>query len=147
VTAAAPPAPLRVLVDTNIVLDVILKREPHAHDAVLLLDAIARHRLDGHIAGHAITTVHYVVQREKDPRAAVTAVQDILSILAVVELGEAEFQRALAMGLKDFEEAVQAAACLRAGADYLVTRNARDYKGAPVATKTAGEVLAILTSR
>jgi hypothetical protein len=71
-------------------------------------------------------------------------VGDILQLLEVVELGEPEFQRALALGLADFEDAVQAAACLEVGAEYLVTRNGKDFKGAPVTTKTAGEVLAIL---
>ncbi len=48
------------------------------------------------------------------------------------------------MSLSDFEDAVQAAACLTAGADYLVTRNGKDFKGAPVATRTPGEILASL---
>lgn len=71
----------------------------------------------------------------------------ILQLLAVVELGAPEFQRALEVGLRHFEDAVQAAACLKVGAEFLVTRNGRDFKGAPVATRTAGEVLAILAAR
>ena len=132
-TAAAPL--LRVLVETNIVLDAVLARAPHDRDAVLLLDAIDRHRLDGYVAGHCVTTVHHVVQRETNRTTAVTAVQDVLAILRVVPLGDVEFQRALAMGLRDFEDAVQAAACLTIGADFIVTRNERDFKGASVTTK------------
>jgi hypothetical protein len=63
-----------------------------------------------------------------------------------VPLGNAAFQRALALNLKDFEDAAQAAACLEAGADCLVTRNPRDYKGAPVTLRSAGEALALLPS-
>ena len=145
-TAPGTPAKLGVLVDTNVLLDLILNREPHAREAALLLDAIARGKLHGHVAGHAVTTVHYIVEKEQDQTTAITAIGDLLQILKVVEIGEPEFQRALAMGLRDFADAVQAAACLKVGAEFLVTRNARDFKGAPVTTKTAGEVLAILAS-
>jgi hypothetical protein len=62
----------------------------------------------------------------------------------VVPLDGADFQRALALGLSDYEDAVQVAACLKVGADYLVTRNARDFKGAPIVVRTPGEVLALL---
>jgi hypothetical protein len=71
-------------------------------------------------------------------------VGDLLQVVRVVPLDTADFQRALAMGLKDYEDAVQAAACLRIGAEFLVTRNARDFKGAPVDPRSAGEVLAFL---
>lgn len=141
-----PARQLRLLVDTNVVLDVILDREPWAADAVRLLDSIERGEAKGFVAAHAVTTVHYIVARASDRSTANMAVADLLAVLTVVETGAAEFHRALAMGLGDFEDAVQAAACLSAGADYLVTRNARDFKGAPVSTRTPGEVLALLST-
>lgn len=146
--ATRPRKPVRqlaLLVDTNVVLDVILAREPWAADAVRLLDTIERGGARGFIAAHAVTTVQYVVAKATDRTTANTAVADLLEVLTVVETGAAEFHRALAMGLGDFEDAVQAAACLTAGADYLVTRNAKDFKGAPVSTRTPGEILALLS--
>jgi predicted nucleic acid-binding protein len=147
VTAVETSSRTSVLVDTNVLLDLVLARAPHARDAALLLDAIARGRADGYVAGHAVTTVYYIVEKEQGRPTAVTAVGDILQLLQAAEIGAAELQRALAIGLRDFEDAVQAAACLRVGAEFLVTRNGRDFKGAPVTTKTAGEVLAILAAR
>jgi predicted nucleic acid-binding protein len=141
-----PTRPLAVLLDTNVVLDVILARSPWAEDAVLLLDAIARGRAQGFIAGHAITTVHYIVERAKDRTTATTAVSDLLSLLSVVPLETADFARALALGLRDFEDAVQVAGCLKIGARYLVTRNPKDFKGAPVDLRSAGEVFALLAA-
>ncbi len=142
--ASRTPRSLGLLVDTSVVLDVILKRAPWAPAAVRLLDAINRGKARGYIAGHAVTTVHYVVTREADRARANTAVGDILQVLTVVAVGAPEFHRALAMHLNDFEDAVQAAACLTASADYLVTRNGKDFKNAPVTTRTPGEVLASL---
>ena len=130
--------------DTNVLLDVVLERSPWAKEAGLLLDAVARGRAQGFVAGHAVTTVHYVVERAVNAAAAATAVADLLQLVVVVPLDGADFQRAMAMGLRDFEDAVQAAACLKVGAEYLVTRNARDFRGAPVETRTAGEVLGLI---
>lgn len=133
-----------VLLDTNVLLDVILDRAPWAETATALLDAIAKGHARGYVAGHAVTTVYYLVEREKGRAAAATAVSDLLDILDVVPLEGTDFQRALALGLKDYEDAVQAAACLKTGAEFLVTRNERDYKGAPVMPRSAAEVLALL---
>ena len=142
----SPGAPPKLLVDTNVVLDVILARAPWDADAVLLLDAISRGQATGFVAGHAVTTVHYVVERAQGRAAAITAVSDLLQLVDIVALGRADFQRALSLGIGDYEDAVQVAACLKIGADVLVTRNARDFKGAPVVTLSAGELLARLTS-
>lgn len=133
-----------LLVDTNVLLDLVLARTPWADDAALLLDAIARGAARGYVAGHAVTTLHYVVERERGRAAAVTAVSDVLQILGVVALGSADFQRALALGLEDYEDGVQVAACLQVGAKFLVTRNERDFSGAPVTPRSPREVLALL---
>ena len=137
---------MRLLIDTNVILDVALLRAPWAADAAALLDAVERGQAEGHVASHAITTVHYVVERARDRRTAANAVSDLLRLLSVVPLEATDFHQALVLGLADFEDAVQAVACLRIGADYLVTRNERDYKGAPVTARSAGEVLALLRS-
>jgi predicted nucleic acid-binding protein len=146
VAASRVSSPPVLLVDTNVILDVILKRMPWAVEAALLLDGVARGTARGFVAGHAITTVHYIVEKQVGRTAANTGVSDLLQVLAVVPLEASDFQRALALGLRDYEDAVQVAACLKAGADYLVTRNGKDYKGAPVTPHAPGEVLAILAT-
>lgn len=145
-TAAAAPDLVSVLVDTNILLDVILDRAPWADDATLLLDAISKGLARGYVAGHAITTVHYIVERERDRATAIMAVSDLLQIFGVVSLEAADFHRALALGPSDYEDAVQVAACLKIGGRFLVTRNERDFKGAPVTARSASEVLALLAA-
>ena len=133
-----------LLIDTNVVLDVVLERRPWVEDASALLDAIARRHAVGHVAGHAVTTVYYIVERARDRKVAGTAVSDLLDLLQVVPIGSDDFRRAIGLGLGDYEDAVQAAACLQVGADFLVTRNARDFKGAPVSSRSPGEILALL---
>jgi predicted nucleic acid-binding protein len=135
---------LSLVIDTNVILDVILDRAPWANEGALVLDATARGAARGFVASHAVTTVHYLVTRALGRGPANTAVSDLLEILDVVPLESSDFHRAQALGLGDFEDAVQVAACLRADATYLVTRNAKDYRGAPVEILSPGEVLGIL---
>lgn len=139
--------PFALLIDTNVLLDVILDRAPWADDATALLDNIAKRQAHGYVAGHAVTTIYCLVARAKGAAAATTAVSDLLEILDVVPLERTDFQRALALGLKDYEDAVQAAASLKIGARFLVTRNKRDFKGAPITTRSAGEMLAVFATR
>jgi predicted nucleic acid-binding protein len=133
-----------LLIDTNIILDVILARDPWAADAVRALDAVNRKRARGFISAHAVTTLYYIVEEVRDRTTANTAVADVLQILEVVPLDSSDFQRAIALGLNDFEDAVQVAAHLRAGADFLVTRDAKHFTNAPVTVMSPGEILAIL---
>ncbi len=143
--SAVSSSQFRLLIDTNILLDVLLAREPWAEDAVQLLDLVGRGEVQGFVASHAITTVFSIVERERDRRVALTAVSDLLSIAAVVSIGAADLHRAMTIGLRDFEDAVHAAVCLQIGGQFIVTRNGKDYRGAPVETRTAGEILALLS--
>jgi predicted nucleic acid-binding protein len=135
---------VRLLLDTNVILDVILGRAPWAAEAAALLAAVEAGRVEGFVAGHTVTTVHYIVAKAAGRQTAATAVSDLLRIVGVVPMESADFHHALVLGLADYEDAVQAAACLKVGADFLVTRNAKDYRGAPVSPRSAGEVLALL---
>ncbi|HLL45079.1 MAG TPA: PIN domain-containing protein [Longimicrobiaceae bacterium] len=135
---------MKLLVDINIALDLLLERAPWAGDAGRLLTAIERGQAEGYVAGHTITTIYYVMARYKDRAAAATAVTDLLRILRVVPIEASDFHRALVLGLSDFEDAVQVTAGLKVGADYVVTRNGRDFKAAPVDARTPAEVLALL---
>ena len=140
--ADAPP--LRLLVDLNILLDVVLKREPWYRDAIKLLDAVPGGAARGYVASHGISTLYFLVNKANGRLAAVTAVTDVLSICEVAPMGAEDFQRALALGFDDFEDAVQVAAALQVGCAYLVTRNTKDFKGSPVPVRTAGELLSLL---
>ena len=135
---------MKVLVDINVVLDVVLTRAPWVQDAASLLSASEEGRIEGYIAGHTVTTLHYLVAKEKGRQAAATAVTDLLRIVRVVPLGDADFQQALVLGLVDFEDAVQAAAAMKIGADFLITRNVDDFRGIPIPVRTAGEILAMI---
>ena len=134
----------RLLIDINVILDVVLARQPWLSDSAAILDTLSQKRAVGLVAGHAITTIHYVVQRRNGRPAATTAVSDLLTLCDVVPSTAADFQRALAFGLPDFEDAVTAAAALATGANYLITRNEKDFRGVPISVRSPAAVLSLL---
>lgn len=134
----------KLLVDTNVILDVVLERETWLPDSTEILKAITTGRAAGFVAGHGVTTIYYLLARLNGRAAATTAIADLLQICNVVPLTSADFQRALALGLNDFEDAVTAAAALAIGADFLVTRNEKDFKGTPLTIRSPGELLSLL---
>lgn len=135
---------MKLLIDTNIILDVVLEREQWFAEAAQLLSRIEEGRAQGYLAGHSVTTVYYVVEKTRDERTARQAVSDLLDILTVVPPTDAVLRRALSLPMTDFEDAVQVACALKVGADYIVTRNRRDFEGVDVSAEPAGAVLAQL---
>jgi predicted nucleic acid-binding protein len=134
---------VKLLLDINVVLDVLLAREPWAVEAATLLSAVEERRVEGYVAGHTITTVHYIVEKAKGSKIAALSVTDVLRIVRVAPIGATDFHQGLALRMNDFEDAVQVAAALQVGADYLVTRNTKDFRRAPVQVRTPGEILAL----
>jgi predicted nucleic acid-binding protein len=137
---------VKLLVDTNVLLDVILERKAHMRESVAVLDAIEAGRAEGYVSSHAITTIHYIVAKANGGAAAVMAISDLLDLCEVVAVTEADFRRALALGLKDFEDAVQVAAALQVGVDYLVSRNEKDFRKSPIGVRSPATVAILLAT-
>ena len=134
---------MRLLLDINVVLDVILEREPWVAEGALLFSAIQEGHAEGYLAGHTIPTIHYIVrENRKDRSVADSAVGKLLRIFTVVAAENADLQQALALGFSDFEDAVQVACAVKANADRIVTRNAKDFRKSPIACESPGAVLA-----
>jgi predicted nucleic acid-binding protein len=135
---------VKILIDVNVILDVLLAREPWAADSARLLDAVERKSVSGYVAGHTITTAYYIVARGAGRRKAATAVTDLLRIVKVVPVEAADFGQALVFGMDDFEDAVQAAAAAKIGADFVATRNQKDFRRSPIKARSPSELLALI---
>ena len=135
---------MKLLLDINVLLDVLLGREPWAEPAAELLSRIEATPSAGFVAGHTLTTTHYVVSRARDPETAARALTDLLRLVEVVPVEKADFHQALVLPVEDFEDAVQAAAALKIGADYIVTRDEKGFRSLPVPAVGPGAALSLL---
>lgn len=137
----------RLLLDVNVILDVLLDREPWADAAAGLWAAVESGRVRGLIPAHGVTTIHYLMRKARGVEFADRGVSDILSVFGVAGIDGRVLEAALALRLADFEDAVCAAAGAAARCDLLVTRDPAGFRGSPVKVASPGEALARLSRR
>jgi len=126
----------KILLDTNVILDVLLDRKPHAAASTAVWAAIETGVAEGMLAAHAVTTIHYLIQKELGTIKAKRIVSAILNVFDVAAVDEAILQEALQLPLADFEDAVTAAAARSAGCEYIVTRDPKGFRGSPIRSLT-----------
>ena len=134
----------RLLLDVNLVLDVLLNRGPHVSAASEVWEAVETGRARGFLSAHAITTVHYLNAKAVGAKAAIETTNALLAVFEVAAVDDGVIRSALALGWRDFEDAVTSAAAQRARCSALVTRNPRDFKKSPVRVLTPVEAAAWL---
>jgi predicted nucleic acid-binding protein len=135
---------MRVLVDLNVIIDVMQNRQPFYEDSAGVLDAVARQEVMGWLAAHSVTTLFYVVSRIRNRETAVQAVTSMLESFTVAKVDDTVIREALALGWKDFEDAVQMASAGAEDIDYLITRNIKDFQSGPVPVIQPAAFLALL---
>jgi len=133
-----------VLIDVDVILDVLTRREPFFADSAALLAACETGRCAGLVAAHTITTLWYLLAKYHDSSYAREKTAELLRIVRVAPVDEEVIRAALSLGLADFEDAVQGQAAAAAGADYVVTRNLSDFSRGPVPAIAPAELLPLL---
>jgi predicted nucleic acid-binding protein len=134
----------RILLDTNILLDVVLARKPHAEAGEALWGMIEEHDAEGRIAAHAITTFYYLVRQQRDHVRAKQAVHSLLQVFKVAAVDGPVIHEALLMPGSDFEDCVTAAAAHRSGCAFIVTRDPRGFRASPVEAVTPQMAIGVL---
>jgi predicted nucleic acid-binding protein len=134
----------RILFDTNVVLDVLLNRQPHAEASASVWSAVEAGLSEGMLAAHAVTTIHYLARKETGDVKARRIMSAILKVLEVAAVNGAVVQEALQMHFSDFEGAVTAAAARLAGCESIVTRDPKGFRGSPVRALTPEAIMPLL---
>ena len=117
---------MKILIDTDVLLDVALARSPHVKDSAAVLKW-AEAGNQAVIAWHSISNCAYLLKHDGRP-----FLQCLLGFVEVVETDTISARRALDLPMNDLEDAMQSAAALSGSAKYIITRNLPDYKNSPV---------------
>jgi predicted nucleic acid-binding protein len=124
---------VKVLLDTNVLLDVIEKREPFFPDSFEVFMKSAKREIEAIIGASSVTDIYFVTQKNcKNAEQALGYIIDMLKIVTPVDTKAADIQEAIKLNFTDFEDAVVAATAARENANYLITRNANDFIKSPV---------------
>jgi predicted nucleic-acid-binding protein len=132
---------MRVLLDLNVLLDVIQRRESFYQASATILSLARQGSIEAYIPGHGLTTIYYVVARYNSTQKANESIDWLLNWSNIAIEDHAVFQRALSLGFADFEDAVTASAAQASGCELIITRNVTDFSNSPVAVITPEEFL------
>jgi len=117
----------RVLIDTNVILDIGLKRQPFFDSSSELFYLIDQNKISGFVTATTITDIYYITKKETSNEIAISFISGLLDIVDIVGVDKAVIIRALQSGMKDFEDAVQVSSAEYNEIRILVTRNKADF--------------------
>jgi predicted nucleic acid-binding protein len=136
---------MRVLFDTDLVLDLVLDREPFVEEAAALFVLHEQERIDGYISGITLVNVFYLTRKFKGIDVARQAVKELLATLNVCPLDQAVLEDAQKLAFADYEDAVQHASAAAIQLDGIITRNLDDYRRATLPVFSPKDFLSQLT--
>jgi predicted nucleic acid-binding protein len=135
---------MKVLVDTNIVLDWWLSRQPFEREAQHVLSAIEAGRIEGCLCATAVTTMPYFATKGAGAARGREAVAALLKMLEVAPVNRSVLAQALESGMSDFEDAVACYAACEAGAQAIVTRDKNGFRKSPIRVLSCSELMRLL---
>ena len=140
----AEPYRMRILFDTNVLLDVLLDRQPYVREASELLAAVETDTISGLLGATTVTTIYYIAERAQNADRALQGIQRLLRLFEVAPINRAVLEDALRLDFQDFEDAVLHEAARHTAADGIVTRNVDDFSEAVLPVYTPAELLQII---
>ncbi len=133
---------MRVLLDTNVVLDVLLARQPFAGASAEVFGLAEHARIEGLLCATTITTIDYLLTQTMPRLDAHQTLRRLLQLFEIAPVNRAVLEEALKSKLTDFEDAVLDQAGRLAGAEVVVTRNQKDFRHASLKVLAPDELLA-----
>lgn len=135
---------MELLIDANILLDVLQNREPYVRASSFIWKLCETEKAKGYISALTFANLVYIMRKELTPEKIEEILLELSLIFEFAELGVADLSRAAGLNWEDFEDAVQSVTAERLHADYIITRNVKDFSRSKVAAFTPSELIARL---
>ena len=133
---------MKIVLDTNVILDIVEKREPYFSDSYQVFLKSAAREFEAIIGAGSVTDIYYITRRNcKNSRQALSFIMDMFKVITFVDTKAVDIQEAIKLDFSDFEDAVIAATASREGASYIITRNTGDFVKSPVPAMTPADFL------
>lgn len=132
---------MKVLIDTNIILDVFCNREDFAEDSSKVFKLCEVKKVTGYISALSISNIMYIMRKELEPKRIKEILEQLSLIFEIVDLKADDLKRASALEFNDYEDAIQSVQANRIKANYIITRNIKDYNKSKVTAIKPSEFL------
>ncbi len=132
----------KIFLDSDVLLDLLLDREPFTNDIAEIIEDSIVNKINLCVSPISITNINYIIAKIENQRKADTQTKKILEIVKVENVGQEIITTASNSKFKDFEDAVQNYCAVKAGHKIIITRNTKDYKESKLSILTPKEYLA-----
>lgn len=134
---------MKILIDTNILIDYATERVPYTETAKKVMDMCINEEIEGCIAVHSLLNMFFILRKDiPDTTERRNQLLDLTEFLDVIEVDKTMIIHSLKNNnFKDFEDCVQAECAIKANADYIITRNVKDFEKSPVKAILPEELL------
>lgn len=133
---------MKIMCDTNVIIDVLLEREPFSENSCKVLSLCEEHRVDGFISASSVTDIYYLVRKHTHSTdLAYKAVGKLLEIVKVCSVTNNDVLTAFQRKARDFEDCLMATCAKSIRCDYIITRNKKDFEEFDIPLLTPTEFL------
>ncbi|MDY5982440.1 MAG: PIN domain-containing protein [Anaeroplasma sp.] len=132
---------MKVLIDTNVILDVLYKREGFYEDSLKIWKLCETRKIDGYISALSIPNIVYILRRELDPEKTLEVINNINLVFKIYDLKSEIIMQAAEKKTKDYEDALQMVTAQKLKASFIVTRNIKDFTGSKIIAVKPSELL------
>jgi len=138
---------MNVLIDTNVILDVLLERKPYYENAARINVLCEKGYINGYISASAVTDIFYVAKKElKNKDTVAELLKNVLRTTRIASVTESDINEALNLRGDDFEDSVQYVIGESISAEYIITRNPKDFVNSRIKAVSPNEFLSIMAS-
>ena len=136
---------MNALIDTCIIIDALQSREPFSKDAETIFLSVANRRCVGFLTANSVTDIYFLMYKALHSAAETRKALGILfSLFEIIDTCGIDCRKALTSGVSDYEDAVMIETAARAEIDCIVTRNLKDYAGAPMPVYSPTQFIELL---
>jgi len=133
---------MKLLIDTNIILDALMNREPWAKPAQEIILAVAEEKAEGCATASSFTDIHYLLRKHlRDKERTKQALLGLLTVVNILDVTGLDCEKAFDLPMSDYEDALLAHCGKRHKVDRIITRNLKHFEGSPVEAVLPEEIL------
>ena len=138
---------MKLLIDTNVVLDILLHRVPYCENAAKVAVLSEKGYVNCYVSASAVTDIYYIAQKElKSKDEAINLLANLFKAFRIASVSETSIHEALDLKWDDFEDCVQYTVGKNICADYIITRNTKDFAKSDIKAVSPEEFLKMITS-
>jgi predicted nucleic acid-binding protein len=136
---------MKILLDTNVLVDIALERQPFWENSLKVLTLVYQQRLEGYISASTISDIYYIVSKDKGKALTLEFVSHILAFCRIATVDEAAITMALSIDFRDFEDAIQYCVASLNNLEAIVTRNPKDFDNISLRVLTPSQLIQTLS--